>query len=221
MKPWLISVFDLTGNASEPFRRKGWDVTKIDIQDGIDFMDFNYIREFNDRTEYGTVPVVGIIGMIPCTDYATSGAKHFAAKDSDGRTEASQKLVSRFKEMVFFFDDMRVLKFWMVENPRTRIHTLNPWLRPITQKFNPCDFAGYDPTPDNSRYNKETWLFGRFNKMKPKYMTPLSKDNPGWKNLGGKSLKTKNARSITPIGFANAFAPCQRLTLTPYDQVRL
>lgn len=206
MKPWLISVFDLTGNASEPFRKAGWDITQIDIQRGIDFMTWDFIAEFNEREEYGTVPEVGIIAMIPCTDYATSGAKHFAAKDKDGRTAESQKLVARVKKMIFFFDDMRVLKFWMVENPRTRIHTLNPWLKPIHTICNPCDYAGYDPVPKNSRYNKETWLFGRFNKMKKKYMKPLQKENPGWKNFGGKSLKTKNARSESPLGLCNAFA---------------
>jgi len=202
---WLISVFDYTGNASLPYEQAGWDVTRIDIQHGTDFLKFNYIKEFNDRTEYGTVPEVGIIAMVPCTHDATSGAKHFKAKDKDGRTKETDVLVNRLKEMIFFFDDMRVLRFWMVEQPRTRLHNRFPWLKPRIQKFNPCDFAGYDPIPSNSRYNKETWLFGRFNKMNPEPMTPLTKEYHGWKKLGGKSLKTKNARSVTPLGFAYAF----------------
>jgi hypothetical protein len=205
MKKWLISVFDYTGNASQPYRENGWDVSQIDIQHGQDFFDFDYIGEFNKRCEYGTYPEVGIIAMIPCTDYALSGAKHFARKDSDGTTEESQKLVEAVRKMIFFFDDMRVLKFWQVENPKTRLHTLNPWLKPITQKFNPCDYAGYDPIPDNSRYNKETWFFGRFNKMKPKRMEPIYKEYPGWSKLGGKSLRTKNLRSVSPLGPCYAF----------------
>lgn len=206
MKNWLISVFDYTGNASRPYKESGeWDVTRIDIQNGIDFLTFDFIAELNKRSEYGTYPQIGIIAMVPCTHDATSGAKHFAEKDASGITKETDILVERLKKMIFFFDDMRLLKFWQVEQPRTRLHNRHPWLKPRIQKFNPCDFAGYDPNPDDSRYNKETWLFGRFNKMVHKRIEPLSKDNPGWKKLGGKSLATKNARSKTPLGFAYAF----------------
>lgn len=203
---WLISVFDLTGNTSRPFRENGWDVSQIDKQGGIDFLLWDWRKEYNGRNYPPMGPLsVGIIAMVPCTHDATSGAKHFKAKDFDGRTIETDILVERLYEMIQFFQAKGVLKFWMVEQPRTRLHNRFPWLKPITQKFNPCDFAGYDPIPDNSRYNKETWLFGDFKKMELKPMTPLSKDNPGWKKLGGKSLKTKNARSITPLGFAYAF----------------
>lgn len=202
MKNWLISAFDYTGNASRPYRENGWDVSQIDIQHGKDFFQFDYGKEWEDR---GRPNRVGIIAMIPCTDYAVSGAKHFARKDADGTTAESQRLVEAVRVMIMFFKSHGVLLFWQAENPRTRLHNLNPWLKPIRQKFNPCDFAGYDPVPDNSRYNKDTWLFGEFNRMEPKPMEPLSKENPGWKNLGGKSLKTKNARSISPLGYCYAF----------------
>lgn len=205
MNNWLISVFDLTGNASEPYRKAGWDVTQIDIQNGVDFLTFDFIKELNRRCEYGTYPQVGIIAMVPCTHDAVSGAKHFARKDADGTTKETDVLMDRLKKMIFFFEDQRLLKFWQIEQPKTRLHNRHPWIKPIIQKFNPCDFAGYDPVPNNSRYNKETWLFGKFNKMTPKPMSPIETDNPGWKKLGGKSLTTKNARSITPLGFAYAF----------------
>lgn len=140
--------------------------------------------------------------MNPCTDYAVSGAKHFAKKDANGETEYSQKLVAKTKEIIDYFNPFA----WQVENPKTRIHKLNPWIgqRPKFV-FNPCDFAGYDPNPDDSRYNKETWLFGKFNDPVPKRMEPLGKEYPGFTNLGGKSLATKNARSVTPLGFSYAF----------------
>ena len=38
-----------------------------------------------------------------------------------------------------------------------------------------------------------------------KRIEPISKDNPGWKKCGGKSLRTKNIRSATPRGFAKAW----------------
>lgn len=205
MKKALISLFDLTGNASQPYRENGWTVVQIDIQNGTDIMEWNYVRWFQEQEYYGTYPEVGIIAMLPCTDYALSGARHFAAKDSDGRTEESQKLVAKTKEIIDFFDNMRVLRFWQIENPMSRIHKLNPWMGSPVQKFDPCDFAGYDPYPEKSQYKKKTWLWGRFNKMIPKPLPALHKENPGWKLYGGKSLKTKNARSVTPLGFCYAF----------------
>jgi hypothetical protein len=205
----LISIFDYTGNASMPYREAGWEVMQIDIQHGQDIMEWDYKMWLMGN--YGTAPFddiglrIGIIAMIPCTDYANSGAKHFKRKDSDGSTEKSQKLVAKTKEIIDFFETKGVLIFWQIENPMSRIHKLNPWMGKQTLKFNPCDFAGYDPAPEKSRYNKRTWLWGKFKIPERKYLPPFGKDYPGFRKLGGKSLKTKNLRSITPMGFAYAF----------------
>lgn len=206
MDKLLISLFDYTGNSSRPYLKNGWIVVQVDKQLGTDIMNFNPELLLDKLKKSGhTITKIGVIAMIPCDNYATCGSKHFKAKDTDGRTDESQILVERTRYIIDFFDNAGNLEFWQVENPKSRIHKLNPWLGKIRQKFNPCDFAGYDPIPDNSRYNKETWLWGNFNLMTKKYMEPFEKDNPGWKNYGGKSLKTKNARSITPLGFAYAF----------------
>lgn len=209
MNNLLISLFDYTGNASRPYKENGWEVKQVDIQHGEDILEWDYKAWLKgnydlDPENHINLRVV-IIAMIPCTDYANSGAKHFKRKDADGTTEQSQKLVAKTKEIIDYFDSKRVLVSWQIENPMSRIHKLNPWMGSPALKFNPCDYAGYDPVPDNSRYNKMTWLWGRFNIPEKKYIEPLSKENPGWKQLGGKSLKTKNLRSITPLGFAYAF----------------
>lgn len=188
-----------------PYRKSGWKVIQVDIQHGIDVLTWDYVRWYQEQEYYSTLPEVGIIAMVPCTDYALSGAKHFAAKDADGRTEQSQKLVAKTKEIIDFFDNMRVLRFWQIENPMSRIHKLNPWMGKPKMLFDPCDFAGYDPIPENSQYNKRTWLWGKFNLPEPKPLPAFSKEYPGFKKLGGKSLKTKNARSVTPLGFSFAF----------------
>jgi hypothetical protein len=209
MNKVLISLFDYTGNASLPYKEVGWEVMQIDIQHGVDILEWDYKAWFRgnyDFEETNRIELeVVIIAMIPCTDYALSGAKHFAKKDADGTTEKSQKLVSKTKEIIDYFENKGVLKAWQIENPMSRIHKLNPWMGAPVLKFNPCDYAGHDPVPDNSRYNKRTWLWGKFNIPRRKYMEPISKDNPGWRQYGGKSIKTKNARSITPLGFAYAF----------------
>ena len=177
MEKLLISLFDYTGNASEPYRKAGWDVIQVDIKHGIDIMTWNPIRALD---VYGSIlPIVGVIAMVPCTDYALSGARHFRKKDLDGRTVESQKLVDRTKRIINYYENERLLKFWQVENPMSRIHKLNPWLGNPKLKFDPCDYAGYDPIPENSRYNKKTWLYGSFNIPEKKRIEPIEKDNPG------------------------------------------
>lgn len=205
MNKWLISIFDYTGNASRPYRENGWDVTQIDIQHGFNYLQFNIHNALESRIEYSTYPEVGVIAMVPCTHDACSGAKHFAKKDANGESYETTILMDKLEMDIAYLKSRGILKFWQIENPRTRLHNRFPWIKPIRQKFNPCDFAGYDPEPDNSRYNKETWLFGEFNLMTPKRMEPLTKDNPGWRKLGGKSQRTKNLRSISPLGYCYAF----------------
>jgi len=192
----LLSLFDYTGNWARPYKEAGWTVHQVDIKLGIDILTWDYRID---------APEVGILAAVPCTDYAVSGARWFAAKDADGRTEQSQKLTAKTKEIIDYFQSKGVLKFWAIENPKSRIHSLNPWMGKPRLKFNPCDYAGYDPVPDNSRYNKETWLWGEFNPPSKRYMEPLQKDYPGFTNLGGKSERTKELRSITPLGFSYAF----------------
>lgn len=204
----LISLFDHSGNVSKPYRDSvEWDVIQIDIKNGQDILTWDYIRAFRKYIQHSDVmPEVGIIAMIPCTDYALSGARHFKRKDSDGSTELSQRLVEKTKEIIDFFDfTLNILRFWQIENPMSRIHILNPWMGKPRLKFNPCDYAGYAPDPDKDRYNKATWLWGKFNIPEKKRLEPHYKENPGWKILGGKSERTKELRSITPLGFCQAF----------------
>lgn len=186
----ILSLFDYSGIWSKYYRLNGFKVIQIDIKNGIDILTWNY-KEIEN--------VYGILAAVPCTDYALSGAKHFKRKDSDGTTMQSQKLVEKTREIIEYFKP----KFWAVENPMTRIHKLNTWLNKPKFKFNPCDFAGYGF--ENERYNKQTWLFGNFRNPIKKRLEPIEKHFPGWKNLGGKSERTKELRSITPESFALAF----------------
>lgn len=202
MKKLLLSLFDYSGNSSDPYRQDpDWDVLQIDIKHGLDILKWDFEKAY----KYHNPSEVGIILMPPCTDYALSGARHFALKDANGRTEKSQEILRKCKTIIDFFNDLDILIFWQLENPMSRIHTLNPWLGKPLLKFNPCDFAGYLSKPDSDRYNKATWLWGNFNIPEKKRLEPLYKENPGWKNLGGKSERTKELRSVAPKGFCTAF----------------
>lgn len=208
MRKLLISLFDHGGNASKPYRDSGeWDVLQIDIKHGQDILTWDYKAALWNHTGISdTFPQVGIIAMIPCTDYALCGAKWFAEKDKDGRTEFSQKLVAKTKEIIDFFDfQLNILQFWQIENPASRIHKLNPWMGQPRFKFHPFHFAGYDPFPVNSQYGKNTWLWGKFNIPERKELPCLLTGTDRHNKRGGKSEKTKEWRSVTPMGFCNAF----------------
>ena len=108
---------------------------------------------------------------------------------------------------------------WALENPMSQLSTL--W-RKGDYVFHPCDFGGYLPDgdvnphyplniPGRDRYKKTTWIWAgngfTFPEQKPVECANLKGAefvmgrNDG---LGGKSLKTKNIRSATPRGFAQA-----------------
>lgn len=189
----LLSIFDYTGNWSRPYEINGWQVTRIDIQDGFDLFHWNY----------KVLPpghFKGILIAEPCTDYAISGAKHFSKKDANGNTYESMALTYKSLAIVQYFQP----EFWTLENPMSRIHKLVPELGKIYFKFHPYEFAGYDSPERNSQYKKETWLWGKFNQPIKMPREPIDGQKL-FKNLGGKSLKTKNERSKTPMGFSYAF----------------
>lgn len=191
----LLSIYDLTGKWSEPYRKEGWDVFRIDVQLGFDLHNWNYRALPRDYFN-------GILIAQPCTDFALSGAAHFKKKDSDGSTLESLSLVYKSLAIVQYFRDG--LSFWTLENPMSRIHKLVPELGNVVFKFHPYEFAEYDPTPRDSQYQKTTWLWGDFKEPVKKPLENLD-GQKYHKNFGGKSIKTKNERSKTPSGFANAF----------------
>jgi len=120
-------------------------------------------------------------------------------KDKDGRTEEGIKLAEKSLEIVNYFQP----QFWALENPVGRIHKLVPKLGKAKLIFNPCDYG--------DAYTKKTCLWGNFNIPEKNPVEPIyyySKDKRSswiWKNLGGKSERTKELRSQTPMGFSKAF----------------
>jgi hypothetical protein len=192
----ILSLFDYTGNWSKPYADNWYSVVQIDIQHGDNIMTWDY-KKFSS--------VYGILAAVPCTDFAISGARHFAQKDADGTTQRSIEVVYKTLEIINYFNPT----FWVVENPMSRIHKCVPELGEVKYKFNPCDFAGYTNS-ESDRYNKTTWLWGKFNAPVKKRIEPLTAECPQWRKYGGKSLKTKNARSATPLGFAQAFYEANR-----------
>ena len=72
--------------------------------------------------------------------------------------------------------------------------------------FNPNEFAGWleGEEADRECYTKRTGLWGKFNKPE-KIVLPVSPGGSWIMKLGGKSERTKELRSMTPLGFSYAF----------------
>lgn len=201
----ILSLFDYTGNWARPYFDAGYNVICIDIKHGHDINDFcvEYLID-----ELGIDEVHGILAGVPCTDFACSGARWFSDKDKDGRTRQSIELVMQTLRTIEFYHPV----FWTIENPVGRMPRLIEALNVKPFYFNPCDYGKGHPGED---YTKKTGLWGVF--------TPPTKENIGedrsvfpaqgskmHKLYGGKSEKTKAARSITPNGFAKAFYQCNQ-----------
>ena len=184
----VLSLFDYTGNWARPYAEAGYDVVLVDIKHGIDVLDLN--SEWFIENDYD---VHGILAGPPCTDFAGSGAQYWSAKDADGRTEASLALIRQTLAIVEFCQPA----WWVLENPVGR---LNRWLGKPKMYFHPWEFG--------DAYTKKTALWGEFNtNLRRTPVEPIRVSSQGsWvQRLGGKSERTKELRSATPMGFARAF----------------
>ena len=152
-----------------------------------------------------------VFGFPECTDLAVSGAAHFAKKRDSNPAfqDEAMVLVKLVKEL----GDSYYCP-WALENPVSVISSM--WRKPDFY-FNPFEFGGYLPIDDihpdypeyikpRDAYPKKTgiWHGNGFIKPANKPVVCDAGYSDQHKKLGGKSLKTKNIRSATPRGFAQA-----------------
>lgn len=191
----VLSFFDLTGKWSQPWEEAGYQVYRFDIQADPNMGDVNNfsVEFFSDWFgDFDGQDIYAILAACPCTDFAVSGARHFAAKDKDGRTVASVKLVHQTLAAIEYFRPA----IWAIENPVGRIEKLGglpPWR------------LSFDPNHLGETYTKKTLIWGRFNADLPIAPVEPVDGSKMHKQYGGKSLATKNARSATPEGFSYGF----------------
>ena len=210
-KKIVLSLFDLTGSWSEPWEQAGYQVYRFDIQDDSTYEDpetgeERKVGDINNMSveffgdlfgDFDGLDVHAILAACPCTDFTNAGAKHFAAKDADGRTVSSIALVQQTMAAIEYFKPA----VWALENPVGRIEELTglpPWR------------MAFEPFHLGDDYTKKTLLWGRFNGNLPiAPVTPNASEGGRadmiHQKFGGKSMATKNARSATPAGFAYGF----------------
>jgi len=181
----ILSLCDFSGNWSAPYRNAGYEVVQVDLQ--ISGQDVRLLQR-----ESG---VHGILAAPPCTCFASSGAR-WQRTDDDMREALS--IVDACIRIAWACKPA----WWVLENPVGKIVR---WLGKPRMYFQPCDYG--DP------YTKRTGLWGDFTPPLPMLLGESRAVRPVegskmWANYGGKSLRTKNARSATPAGFAKAFFDC-------------
>lgn len=157
------------------FYRDGYRVICMDLKRGQD------IR----LTEKLTEPVHGILAVPDCTVFSSSGAR-WPRTDEDMRQGLA--LVDACLRAVIIYRPV----WWCLENP---IGKLVRYLGKPKMYFDPCDYG--DP------WTKKTALWGEF--IEPVKNRVPANEFWGWRKLGGKSKRTKELRSATPLGFAKAF----------------
>lgn len=181
----VLSLFDTSGGWSQPWVDAGYNVIRFDIQDGRDINDFSAESLLE---EFGNDDIWAVLAAPPCTDFASSGAQWWKAKDADGRTEASNELVRQTLRTVELFRPA----VWSMENPVGRIARLNDL---------PAARLTFQPNLYGDSYTKKTLLWGNFNTDLPQ--APVE-DTEGSK-MHKMSSGNKYGRSLTPEGFAYAF----------------
>ena len=213
----VLSLFDTTGIWSDPYLRAGCNVIAVDLKNWVP-LDVTEADCAEKALElYGDVD--GILAAPSCTDFAVSGAWKWREKDAAGATAASVELVLQVLRLVALYrpSDPEYDRgfFWALENPIGRIAKLVPELGQPKLIFDPCDFGGWmkkgerthSMAPEQDAYTKRTCLYGEFAAPRFKPVPPVRACAQGsWmQRLGGKSERTKAARSATPMGFARAF----------------
>lgn len=201
MKGLILSLCDYTGNWSRPYEMDGYEVIRVDLQNGGDIRTLRFI----DR------PVHGILAAPPCTHFSRAGASHWKAKGESAILEGLATVDACLRAIAIYRP-----AWWALENP---IGRLKDYLGPPKWKFDPWMFG--DP------YTKRTWLWGHFTpptplfcaqarcEVEPQFSAPgklyqqaTKAHLPTFKHLDRTTWlgsRRKIERSATPPGFAQAF----------------
>ena len=224
----VISLYDYTGEALKPWAEAGYTCHAFDIQhdeagwvdrfDGggsiryhkSDLHNIGNLDAIYDAFEGKQVTFA--MAFPVCTDMAVSGAAHFAKKRE--RDPLFQRKAANYA--IWCAELFQALDCpYFIENPVSVLSTL--WRKP-NYSFHPYEYGGYiDPEhaehpkwPDYiapmDAYPKKTclWTGGGFTMPDKSPVEPETGHSRQHLKLGGKSMKTKNIRSATPRGFAQA-----------------
>ncbi len=217
-KDVAVFLFDLTGIMAGPWLEAGYTCYIVDLQHPMGITEDKKrpgLFKVGADLRHGWLPPAEIVGRIAfvgafpeCTNVAVSGARHFLNKGPRALS-LSLDLFATSKE----FGEWSGAPYF-IENP---VSTFSSYCGKPNHTFNPSDYGGYLPENDKhptypdyiaarDAYPKKTclWTGGDFVMPEFKKVDLVPGFSAQYKSLGGKSLKTKNIRSATPRGFAQA-----------------
>jgi hypothetical protein len=172
----IVELYAGSGNWSEPWRKAGYKVIRVDILNGDDVRLLGKIEG----------DIYGVLAGVPCDDLAGSGARWWEPKGQEALFKALA-----LADAVCRFVLLHKPKFWCIENPVGRLSRY--YGKPV-MTFQPWEYG--DP------YQKRTCLWGEFKIPKKNPVAPTDGQKI-WKMAPGPNRKRD--RSITPKGFAEAF----------------
>lgn len=202
----IVSLFDYSGRWPAFFEAAGYHIIKVDLKHGQDIL--TWLPDIQK--------CYGVLMAPDCTHFSGSGAQYWPVKDMDGRTEYAVSMVMAALKI----RDMLDPEFDMLENPVGR---LPRWIGQPAGYYDPCDYANYDPRPDDSRFTKKTGFWGNYKLPVKQRVHPIRYSTQGsWLQLlGGKSARTKELRSMTALAFSGATYEANRKpTDPPHHELR-
>ena len=178
MSKTILSLCDYSGEWPKPYAEAGYDVIRIELKEGRDVR----LLRLDELPR-----IHGVMAAPPCTAFAGSGARWWAAKGNDALLEGLS-IVDACVRLVVALNPV----WWCLENPVGRlVHYLGAW----EMTFNPCDYG--DP------YTKRTCLWGEFNTRLP--LSPVEPEKKNRIHRASPGPERGMVRSLTPAGFARAF----------------
>ena len=234
---YVVSLYDYTGVAVLPWARAGFPCICFDVQHSYILPrieeyrgggSVSYVRaNLHSRDVLSEIAkefsgLAAFMMAFPvCTDLAVSGARYFEAKFT--ADPLFQYRAADHAKWCGVVGDALGCPY-LIENPVSCLSSI--WRKP-DQSFDPFEYGGYIPEmeadhpvwPDyiaaRDAYPKKTciWTGGGFVMPERKPVFCPAGPSTQYKKLGGKSAKTKNIRSATPRGFAQAVFEANGLPL--------
>lgn len=246
----ILSLFDSSGQWAEFYSRAGCDVITWDIKQGRDALVFDSAESALDILEdVDGILAAPPCTHFSVSGAQYWGAKDQDGRTAEALEllNITRCLGDLFTPTDEDYDGGF---FWCFENPVGRIPKLVPGVgKPYY--FDPCDFAGWLDLSDGDHnelerlrrkdgqgftsdevqfvldcnaYTKKTGLWGCFNReLEKNRVDPVRVCAQGspLMRMGGKSEKTKEARSNTPRGFSRAFYAANDLSRSYWDDDEL
>jgi len=196
MQKTILSIFDFSGVWSKFYKENGYNVIQADIK----LTTYpNNIYQITEEYLNNISPIYGVLAAPPCTAFSGAGARWWKRQDLDGTTKECIDLAKKTLEII----NCCKPTFWAVENPVGRLNKMVPEYKEHGPRY-------FQPFWYGEPYSKKTGLWGSFNFPQPNNVVKPEGQRPGqppawYSKMGGKSEKTKEYRSKTPVGFAKRF----------------